>query len=165
MATANYSVKKAQIEREIIDYFVHLTTVLKLPRSLGELYGALFVSDEPLSMDALMDRLQLSKGATSQGLKILRSYGAVQPVYVTGDRRTFYAAERELRALIAGFIKEYIAPDLEEGRQRLRELRRSVERLPKGDRKTLDIRVAKLAQWNRRARQVLPMLTAVMKNM
>ena len=75
------------LETEIIDFFVQLSRLLGQPRSLAEIYGLLFISGRPLAMDDLIERLQISKGSASQGLKFLRNIGAVRMVYVAGERR------------------------------------------------------------------------------
>jgi DNA-binding transcriptional regulator GbsR (MarR family) len=106
----------SELEKEMVGMFVRIAGLLSLPRSVGELYGVLFVSPEPLCIDDLMKKLQISKGSTSQGLKILRSFGAVRTVYVPGDRRDFFTAEAELRKIVAGFVNEQIRPHLENGR-------------------------------------------------
>src|SRR2546421_11520943 len=85
------------LETEIIDLFVQVSHLLGQPRSLAEIYGLLFISARPLAMDDLIERLQMSKGSASQGLKFLRSVGAVRPVYVPGERRVHYEAVAELR--------------------------------------------------------------------
>ena len=78
------------LETEIIDLFVQVSRVLGQPRSLAEIYGLLFISAQPLAMDDLIGRLNLSKGSASQGLKFLRNIGAVKMVYIPGDRRVHY---------------------------------------------------------------------------
>src|SRR5437867_5492588 len=101
------------LETEIIDFFVQLSRLLGQPRSLAEIYGLLFISARPLAMDDLIERLRLSKGSASQGLKFLRNVGAVKTVYVAGDRRVHYAAVAELRNLTTRFLREQIAPHLD----------------------------------------------------
>ena len=54
--------------------------MLGLPKSIGEIYGLLYVTQEALSLDDLVSRLGISKGSTSQGLKMLRKLGAVREV-------------------------------------------------------------------------------------
>src|SRR5215471_15145463 len=78
------------LEVEIIDLFVQVSRMLGQPRSLAEIYGLLFISARPLAMDDLIERLRLSKGSASQGLKFLRNLGAVKMVYVAADRRVHY---------------------------------------------------------------------------
>src|SRR5436853_1761730 len=94
------------LETEIIDLFVQVSRLLGQPRSLAEIYGLLFISARPLAMDDLIERLRLSKGSASQGLKFLRNTGAVRTVYVAGDRRAHYEAVAELRNLSRRFLRE-----------------------------------------------------------
>ena len=54
-------------ESEVIAIFVQMTQVLGVPRSLGEIYGLLFATPQPLSFQDIADRLKLSKGSVSQG--------------------------------------------------------------------------------------------------
>src|ERR1700733_13185416 len=85
-----------ELEMQSIDLFIGFVGLLGLPKSIGELYGLLFFSTQPLAMDDLMERLKMSKGAASQGLKLLRTFGAIKTVYVAGSRRDHYVAEIEL---------------------------------------------------------------------
>ena len=98
------------IEAQVIAVFVDGVKVLGLPRSIGEIYGLLFISPVPLSLDDLVERLGISKGSASQGLKTLRSLGAVRESDAEGlpERRTYYEAATELKRLVGGFIREEI---------------------------------------------------------
>src|SRR5947207_3012516 len=122
------------LETEIIDLFVQLSRVLGQPRSLAEIYGLLFISAHPMAMDDLIERLQLSKGSASQGLKFLRNLGAVKMVYVPADRRVHYEAVAELRNLVSRFLRDQIVPDLESGQARLERISSMVKHMPSEDR-------------------------------
>ena len=41
----------APLERQVVAFFVDGVRVLGLPRSIGEIYGLLFISRSPLSLD------------------------------------------------------------------------------------------------------------------
>src|SRR6266478_844087 len=122
------------LETEIIDLFVQISSLLGQPRSLAEIYGLLFISARPLAMDHLIERLQLSKGSASQGLKFLRSAGAVKMVYVPGDRRTHYEAVAELRNLITRYARDQLVPQLDSGQARLQRISGMVKQLPPAER-------------------------------
>src|SRR5258708_28451651 len=107
------------LETEIIDFFVELSRLVGQPRSLAEIYGLLFVSSRPLAMDDVIERLRLSKGSASQGLKFLRNMGAVRMVYVPGDRRVHYEAVAELRNLATRFLRDQVVPQLDNAQTRL----------------------------------------------
>ena len=67
-------------EAEIVAMFADLVVLLGLPKSMGEIYGLLFASAEPLTFGEIEQKLGLSKGSVSQGLKSLRELGAVLDV-------------------------------------------------------------------------------------
>jgi HTH-type transcriptional regulator, glycine betaine synthesis regulator len=150
----------SSIEVEAIDLFVSAVRLLGLPRSLGELYGLLFISPGPLSIDDLVERLRISKGSASQGLKALRQIGAVKVTYVPGDRRDHYIAETELKRLALGFINGQMLPHLEttEARLvRLRELEKAANLHGITDGVYRD-KIERLEYWHSRARNLVPLI-------
>ena len=144
------------LESEVVALFVRVADLLNLPRSVGELYGVLYISEEPLCLDDLRLKLRISKGSTSQGLKILRSFGAIRKVYVPGDRKDFYVAESSLRKIAGGFASEQIQPHLESGSERLERIR--VLLAAESPSEALEERVERLENWQKRANQVLPVV-------
>ena len=92
---------QSELEVEAIEFFVRMMSIMGLPRSVGEIYGLLYFSEMPLSMDDISSRLSISMGSTSQGLKTLRSLKAIRTSYVQGDRRDHFIAETEFRRLFS----------------------------------------------------------------
>lgn len=154
----------SQIEVEVIEIFVSLTRVLGMPKSVAEIYGLLFVSPLPLPLDIVMSKLNISKGSTSQGLKLLRSLGAVKAVYMAGDRRDHYLAEIELKKLVQGFIRGEVHPRLESGETRLSRLKHLVPKTASGTEDAFyAARVGKLAQWHDRGQSLVPLLNTLLE--
>jgi DNA-binding transcriptional regulator GbsR (MarR family) len=149
-------------EREVVDIFVRLSRLLGQPPSIGEIYGMLFISPQPLAMDGLMDRLGLSKGSASQGLKFLRNLGAVRMVTVPGERRVHYEAVAELRKLAGRFLREKIEPHLGEGDERLDRAEQMLAGLPDEQREYAARRITMLRSWGRNSRRVLPLVVRVL---
>ncbi len=148
-----------EVEIGVIDFFVSAVKILGMPKSIGEIYGLLFVSPEPLPLDTLCQRLTMSKGSASQGLKVLRAFGAVKGVYRGGDRRDHFTAEIELKRLVAGFMREQIQPRLVHGEERLSRLSELAATLPANHEGDFQRdRLAKLGRWSDRSRDVLPLL-------
>jgi len=145
-----------ELENEVIALFVRMADVLNLPRSVGEIYGVLFVSSEPLCLDDCRGRLNISKGSTSQGLKILRSFGAIRTVYVPGDRKDYYLAETSLRKMASGFASEQIQPHVASGKDRIGRIRELLEEYDAEESSELVEKVDLLENWQRRAGQTLP---------
>ena len=152
------------LEIEVIDIFVSIVKMLGIPKSVAEIYGLLFVSPDPLPLDGIVDRLRISKGSVSQGLKLLRAFGGVKTTYVAGDRRDHYVAEIELKMLVAGFMRGEIQPRLENGKQRLSHVDEIREELSADDRRKnfYGVRVRKLKQWHERSQALLPLLSGML---
>ena len=64
-------------ETECATFFSEVVQVFGVPKSVGQIYGLLFASPEPLSFSDIVERLDISKGSASQGLQLLRSLGAI----------------------------------------------------------------------------------------
>ena len=147
------------LERQVVDFFVDAVRVLGLPRSIGEIYGLLFISQSALSLDDLVRRLGISKGSASQGLRMLKSLGAVRGVDGGADRRTYYQPAIELKRLAGGFIREQIRPHLESGQTKISRLAKTTQDLDDPIRKQfLSERVDRLESWLRSSGRVLPVL-------
>jgi DNA-binding transcriptional regulator GbsR (MarR family) len=153
------------LERQVVGFFVDGVRVLGLPRSIGEIYGLLFISRSPLALDDLVRRLGISKGSASQGLRMLKNLGAVREAadIGNGERRTYYEPAVELKRLVGGFIREQIRPHLDSGKSRIRELAESANAVEDPDqRKFLSDRVDRLEQWLRSGGRVLPLLQKIL---
>ena len=148
----------SDIEREVIELFVRMADVLHLPRSVGEIYGMLYVSSDPLCLDDCRSRLNISKGSTSQGLKILRSFGAIRTVYIPGDRKDYYLAETSLRKIASGFASEQIQPHVSSGKERLGRIRELLNEQEGESSEELLEKVELLENWQKRAGKTLPLI-------
>lgn len=147
------------LERQVVAFFVDGVRVLGLPRSIGEIYGLLFISETALSLDDLVRRLHISKGSASQGLRMLKSLGAVREAEGGAERRTYYEPAIELKRLAGGFIREQIRPHLESGKSKLQRLSETASEEPDPTRrKFLEERVERLETWMRSGGRVLPVL-------
>ena len=150
------------VEIEIIEMFVSVVKLLGIPKSVAEIYGLLFVTAEPLALDEIVSRLQISKGSVSQGLKLLRSFGGVKSAYVAGDRRDHYTAETELKKLVIGFMRGEVQPRMDHGEAKLQHVRSLAETLPAESKEFLTKRVGKLEQWHNKSRALLPLLSVML---
>lgn len=158
-------------EREVIAVFEDLVSLLGMPKSLGEIYGLLFASAEPLAFADIEQKLSLSKGSVSQGLRALRELGAVREAGggavgtvspLTAAKVTRWEAATELRALIGTILRERLTPYLQRQDARVMSAGRSLEAeaavLDGKQLKALKNRLDKLQTWQSRARTVLPVI-------
>lgn len=155
---------RAELETEVLEFFVRAAQLLGQPRSIGEIYGLLYLSVEPLSMEAIVSRLKISTGSASQGLKQLRAFRAVRTTYVPGQRRDHYVAEEELRKVLTGFVQEEIHPHLDSSSDRLGRMEQLIARLEDGpDTDILALRVKRLTRLQGLVTRLLPTLMRFVK--
>lgn len=69
-------------------------------RFIAQLYAVLYLSDKPLSLDEIVERLKVSKGNVSVNIRLLENMGAVRNVWVKGSRKDFYEANLDIKDII-----------------------------------------------------------------
>jgi DNA-binding transcriptional regulator GbsR (MarR family) len=149
------------VERQVVELFVDGVRVLGLPKSIGEIYGLLFISPISLSLDDFVSRLGISKGSASQGIRTLKELGAVREAPASGnsERRTYYEPALELKSMVGGFIREQIRPHLQSGRTKVANLIDSTNQLTDpSERDFYCDRLERLEQWMIKSGRVLPVL-------
>jgi len=150
------------VEIEVIGLFVQFSRAVGQPRSIAEIYGLLFVSHQPLTLDDLAERLRLSRGSACQGLKYLRELGAVRSVEVAGMRRTHYEAVAELRNLAGSFLRQQILTHLSDSGARLERITAQAQTLTGTARKHALARVKTLQSWEKNGRRVVPFMLKIL---
>ena len=163
LAEAREEVRLGELEVEAIEMFINFLRLIGLPKSIGEIYGLLFVAPKPMAMDEIMARLDISLGAASQGLKLLRSLGAVRVVYERGDRRDHYVADLELSRFATVFIKDELQPRIDMAAERIKRMEAALAELPPKERRATRERIDRLKHWLEKGRKILPWLIRFMK--
>lgn len=162
-------------EARMIAFFVEAATVLGVPKSVAMIYGALFGSARPLSFGEIEQKLGISKGSVSQGLRVLREIGAVE--VADGEmafenkedggahpQATRYRPVVELRLLLTKLVADKIQPHLKASGDTITELTQSLPGV--GDpeaAEVLETRLKHLQVWQRRSKDLLPLLKAFLR--
>ena len=144
-------------------FFAEIVQLFGVPKSVGQIYGLLYASPEPLGFTAIVERLEISKGSASQGLQLLRALGAINEAeHKEGTNRgVSYEPELSLRQLVTGILRERIAPTAGAGADRLKHLKQLAVQSPTHAAFYLE-RVSQLTTWSKRFTTVLPLLSALL---
>lgn len=166
------SILAADYESGLVAIFADLAELFGNPKSYGEIFGLLFAHEEPLTMEEIAQRLEISQGSISQGLRQLESFGAVVKERNNGTRQALYTAKLEMKLLIAGFLKERVIPRLESTEARVKALRTSLNSHPSSlnssfrsqpsSLASMRFRLNRLAKWHRSARTLLPIARKIL---
>jgi HTH-type transcriptional regulator, glycine betaine synthesis regulator len=158
MHQENYSL--GEFQRRSISLFVNAASALSLPKSVGEIFGLYYSTEEPLSLNEVTAYLGISRGSASEGIRWLRGMGALKPVVRPGMRREHFTAETSLRKLASGYLKDRIDPHLSSGQALLRELGDAVDECERGSGFQRS-RANQVASWYRFIGRALPLVRAL----
>ena len=75
-------------------------------KTMAQIHALLMVSPEPISMEEVMDYLQISRGNASMNLRALIDWGIVYKDYKAGERKEFFYAEKDLDELAVKISRE-----------------------------------------------------------
>ena len=76
------------------------------PRAMGAIYGAVYLSPTPLSLDSIVEQVGVTKGAVSTNVRTLERLGMVHKRIQLGDRKDYYDAETDFWKVIKGVLRE-----------------------------------------------------------
>ncbi len=76
------------------------------PKAMGAIYGAVYLSPSPLSLDEIVEQVGVTKGAVSTHVRSLERLGVVHKQIRLGDRKDYYEAEEDFWKVIKGVLRE-----------------------------------------------------------
>lgn len=93
---------------QLADYF-------GFSKVMGQLYGTLLLSPGALSLDDMMERLNISKASVSMNMRTLEHMGMVRQAWVRGGsgRRKYYEAETDFWQIITNLFSGREMRDVE----------------------------------------------------
>ena len=116
------------VHDSMLDGLGQLADYFGFSKVMGQLYGSLLLSAEPLSLDDMMARLGISKASVSTNMRSLEHMGMVRQVWVRGasGRRKYYQAETDFWQIFSNVVSGREMRDvdralsvMEENRQRI----------------------------------------------
>jgi HTH-type transcriptional regulator, glycine betaine synthesis regulator len=112
---------------EMIEACGRISQVFGLPRSLGQIYGLLYLAPDPLSLDNIADLLEISKASASTGTRQLSNWGGIRQVWVPGERRDHFCVEPDMRNLLRSGYTDFLKPRLASSQKRLERLTETLD--------------------------------------
>ena len=76
------------------------------PKAMGAIFGAIYLSPHPLSLDELVEQAGVTKGAVSTHVRALERLGMVHQQVRIGERKDFYVAETDFWKIVKGILRE-----------------------------------------------------------
>jgi len=95
-----------QIKQSFVEGMSGISQFWGFPKGVGAIFGALYLSPSPLSLDELVEQTGLTKGAISTNVRALARLGLIHPVNRLSDRKDYYQAETDFYKAIRAILKE-----------------------------------------------------------
>lgn len=103
-----------QVEDVILEKLNQICGKFGLNNIMAQLYATLYLKGRPMSLNEMVERLNISKGSVSVNIRALERYGAVRQVWVKGSRKDYYEAEADIAKVIMERIKSMASRRLSE---------------------------------------------------
>ena len=98
--------KYQEAKEKFISTWGSLGTLWGINKAMAQIQALLFISTKPLSMEDIMEELQISRGNTSMNLRQLIDWGIVTKLLVSGERKEFFTTEKDVQELARTIAKE-----------------------------------------------------------
>ncbi len=92
------------VNTSITEGLGQLASYFGFSKVMGQLFGTLMLSPDPLSLDDLMDRLGISKASVSTHMRTMEHMGIVREAWVKDDRRKYYRAEGDFWQILTNIL-------------------------------------------------------------
>ncbi|SFD36582.1 DNA-binding transcriptional regulator GbsR, MarR family [Lentibacillus persicus] len=100
--------------------------------SIGRLYGVLYFSDEPMTLDGMRDALKMSKTSMSTGVRALSDMKMVESTFRRGERKDLYQSEEDwyksFTSLFGNRWRHHTETNIEEADETIVELQKIAEK-------------------------------------
>jgi len=95
-----------EIRESTMEAMGRITSFWGFSKIMGQMYGLLYLSSKPLTLDEMSESISVSKGNVSINIRALERWNMVKPVWVKGDRKDYYEAETDFWKIVRGVLRE-----------------------------------------------------------
>ena len=155
------------VRLELIDVGGRLAQAAGLPRSVGEIYGLLYLSENPLSAPEIGKALSISKGSVSTGTRQLLALGFIRKVWMQAERKDHFEAVLELGDMLRSAYDRIFKVRAQNAERRLDSVQDSLElsreEMTPEEYALIQERLKRLAKIQKRTKQLLPLIERLIR--
>ena len=113
-----------QAKNQFVQLWGNFGTQWGINRSMAQIHALLMVSEGPMSTDEIMEALQISRGNANMNIRDLLAWNLIYKETITGDRKEFFRAEKDMWEVAKRIVRERKRRELEPLQQQLAELKK-----------------------------------------
>jgi DNA-binding transcriptional regulator GbsR (MarR family) len=105
--------KLAEAKQQFISSWGAFGTHWGINRTMAQIHALLLINPEPMTQDDIMEELDISRGNTNMNIRELINWGLVERVLLTGERKEYFSAEKDIWKVVKQIVKERKKRELE----------------------------------------------------
>lgn len=105
--------KLTEAKQQFINSWGAFGTHWGINRTMAQIHALLLISPDPLSQDDIMDELNISRGNVNMNIRELINWGLAERILMTGERKEFFSAEKDIWKVVRQIVKERKKRELE----------------------------------------------------
>lgn len=82
-------------------------------RTMAQIHALLLISPDPLTQDDVMAELNISRGNVNMNMRELINWGLVDRILLSGERKEYFSAEKDIWKVVRQIVKERKKRELE----------------------------------------------------
>lgn len=135
------------IKEKFILHWGEMGTRWGINRTMAQVQALLFISEQPLSADEVMNELQISRGNVSMSLRELINWGIVNKMHIKGERKEFYTTEKDVWELFKIILRERKKREIDPTVDVLHNLLQRLEEIDHADKAYLQAQLMSLLEF------------------
>src|SRR5258705_13222580 len=105
--------KLTEAKQQFISSWGAFGTHWGINRTMAQIHALLLISPDPLTQDDIMEELNISRGNTNMNIRELINWGLVERVILSGERKEYFTAEKDIWKVVKQIVKERKKRELE----------------------------------------------------
>lgn len=98
--------KLEEAKQQFINSWGAFGTQWGINRTMAQIHALLLTSTEPITQDDMMEQLSISRGNVNMNIRDLIGWGLVERVIVSGERKEYFTADKNIWKVATQIIKE-----------------------------------------------------------
>lgn len=98
--------KYPEAREQLINIWGSLGSSWGISTTMARVHALLLLSEEPMHTDTVIAELQISRGNANMSLRALIEWNLVRRVNIKGERKEFFAAEKDLHKVALTIVRE-----------------------------------------------------------
>lgn len=128
--------KLSEAKQQFISTWGAMGTHWGINRTMAQVHALLMISPDPITQDDVMQQLNISRGNVNMNIRDLIDWGLVDRVILSGERKEYFTAEKDIYKVATQIIRERKKRELDP-------MMKLMEQLSKveGDRRDKEVKV------------------------